>query len=100
MSPKTARHGKGSRVIPLFPELRPFLEDCLEMAKPGAKYVIIRYRQSNVNLRTQLERIIKRAGVEQWPKTTSSKRRRESPMLVASRLEKRKTTRQGTGTFA
>ena len=54
--------------IPLVPELRPFLEKCFDMAKPGAKYVITRYRRSNANLRTQLERIIKRAGLEQWPK--------------------------------
>lgn len=67
-SPKTAHHGKGSRMIPLFPELRPFLNECFELAEPGAQYVITRYRRANSNLRTQLLRIIKRAGLEAWPK--------------------------------
>ncbi|MFO0899998.1 MAG: hypothetical protein U0836_21405 [Pirellulales bacterium] len=39
-----------------------------EQAEPGTEYVIARYRDTNVNLRTQLERIIGRAGVKSWPK--------------------------------
>ena len=31
-------------------------------------YVITRYRKSNVNLRTELIRIIQRAGLKPWPK--------------------------------
>jgi len=66
ISPKTAHHkGKGSRMVPIFPELRPYLEDAWE---PSAVFVINRYRQSNVNLRTQLERILAIAGIEPWPK--------------------------------
>jgi hypothetical protein len=34
----------------------------------GADHVISRYRGGNTNLRTQLERIIRRAGLEPWPK--------------------------------
>jgi hypothetical protein len=30
--------------------------------------VIVRYRRANANLRTQLQRILKRAGVEPWPR--------------------------------
>ncbi len=68
-SPKTEHHAGGdSRMVPIFPELRPFLEECKQLAKPGAEFVITRYRDSNTNLRTQLERIIKRAGVKKWPK--------------------------------
>jgi integrase len=68
-SPKTAHHeGKQSRLIPLFPELRPYLEAVWEQAEPGAEYIINRYRNNNANLRTQLERIILRAGLKAWPK--------------------------------
>ena len=68
-SPKTEYHPGGeSRVIPLFPELRPYLEEVFDPAEPGTKYVITQHRLGSVNLRTQLERIILRAGVEQWPR--------------------------------
>jgi integrase len=68
-SPKTAHHdGKGSRVVPIFPELLPYLREAFEIAKPGARYVIARRRDGNANLRTQLTRIIERAGLAPWPK--------------------------------
>lgn len=62
-SPKT-----GNRIIPLFADLRPYVEEQFELAEPGTEYVINRYRDCSVNLRTQLERIIQRAGVAPWPK--------------------------------
>ena len=55
-------------MIPLFPELRPYLDEVFHSAEPGTQYIINRYRDLNANLRTQLLRIIKRAGVEPWPK--------------------------------
>ncbi|MCH8164054.1 MAG: site-specific integrase [Planctomycetes bacterium] len=68
-SPKTERHeGKASRVIPLFPELRPCLLEVFEAAEDGTEYVITRYHSTNANLRTQLHRIIRKAGLEPWPK--------------------------------
>ena len=68
-SPKTEHHAGGeSRLAPLFPELRPYLEDCFDIAEPGAEFVITRYRDTNANLRTQLLRIIERAGLKAWPK--------------------------------
>ena len=68
-SPKTEHHeGKGSRIIPLFPELRPYLMEVFEQAEPGAVHVITRYRDKNQNLRTQFERIIRKAGLTPWPK--------------------------------
>jgi len=68
-SPKTEHHPGGeSRVIPLFPELRPFLEQVWDQAEPGTQYVITRYRNDNANLRTQLNRIIAKAGLKPWPK--------------------------------
>jgi integrase len=68
-SPKTEHHeGKESRQIPIFPELRPYLEEAFDQAEPGTEFVITRYRSSNANLRTQLERIIRKAGLKPWPK--------------------------------
>jgi len=69
-SPKTEHHeGKQSRDVPLFPELRQPLMEVFEQAKPGSEHVITRYRQTNCNLRTQLHRIIRRAGLKPWPRT-------------------------------
>ena len=68
-SPKTQHHPGGeSRVIPLFSELVAYLREAFEQAEPGTEYVITRYRDATQNFRTQLERIIRRAGVEPWPK--------------------------------
>jgi len=68
-SPKTAHHeGGDSRLIPIFPEMRPYLEQVWEAAAPGTEFVVTRCRDGNVNLRTQLERIIRRAGLKPWPK--------------------------------
>ena len=67
-SPKTERHAGGeSRIVPIFPELRPYLEEAFEMAEPGAEYVIgARYR--NVKLRSRMLNIIWAAGLKEWPK--------------------------------
>ena len=68
-SPKTEHiEGGESRQIPIFPELRPYLEEAWEQAEPGTEWVITRYRSTETNLRTQLHRIIKRAGLTPWPK--------------------------------
>ncbi len=68
-SPKTEHHpGGASRLIPLFPELLPHLRQAFEEAEPGTEFVVTRYRGTNQNLRTQLAKIIRRAGLEPWPK--------------------------------
>lgn len=68
-SPKTEHHTGGeSRIIPLFPELRPYLERVFEQAQTGAEYVIIEYRDTNQNLRSRLLDIIWAAGLKEWPK--------------------------------
>lgn len=76
-SPKTEHHGKGSRLIPLFPELQVALEEAWDLAPEGAVYVVDeKYRNAantatgwrNVNLRTTFEKIVKRAGLKPWPK--------------------------------
>jgi integrase len=68
-SPKTEHHeGKESRVVPIFDELRPYLNAVWDEADENEEFVITRYRDRNANLRTQLLRIIARAGVASWPK--------------------------------
>jgi integrase len=66
---KTEHHeGRGERFVPIFPELRPHLLEVFELADAGAEHVITRYRDRNSNLRTQFERIIRRAGLSPWPR--------------------------------
>lgn len=68
-SAKTEHHdGKDRRIVPIFPELQPFLADAFHNAEEGQVYVVTRCRDDGVNLRTQLERIIERAGLKPWPK--------------------------------
>lgn len=59
--------GRAFRVIPLFPEIRSVLSEAWELSEPGDEHVITRYRKG-ANLRTQLMRIILRAGLKPWPK--------------------------------
>lgn len=68
-SPKTERHaGHESRVVPMFPEVRGYLEKVYHEAPEGTEFVITRYRSSDGNLRTQLARIVRRAGLKPWPR--------------------------------
>lgn len=91
-SPKTSHHeGKGSRVIPLFPELATMLWEAQELADDGEVYVVGgNYREAargpngwqNCNLRTQFERIIKRAGLKPWPRLFHNLRASRETELV------------------
>jgi integrase len=84
-SPKTEHHeGKESRLVPLFPELRPYLEQVFDDAEPGTEYVITRYRDLNTNLRTHLERIIEKAGLQPWPKLFQNLRSTRETELAES----------------
>lgn len=68
-SPKTEHHiGQEKRVVPMFPELKPLFQDAFDEASEGAVFCVHKERGAAVNLRTQLMRIIKRAGLEPWPK--------------------------------
>jgi integrase len=92
-SPKTEHHpGKASREVPMFPELRPILEQAFEAAPEGAVYVVGgRYREAaaspsgwrNCNLRTQFGRIIRRAGLEPWPRLFHALRASRETELAA-----------------
>ncbi len=69
--------GRGCRAVPLFPEVRFYLEQARNHAEPQAEYVFpehLRRRAqgprgwNGANLRTGLLRIIRRAGLEPWPR--------------------------------
>lgn len=68
-SPKTEGHeGRGSRVTPIAPELKAILLARVEDEAEGDAHVVPRLTDSSINLRTQAQRIIERAGVETWPR--------------------------------
>ena len=84
-SPKTEHHEGGDcRWIPMFPELRPYLEAVWDEAPEGTEFVITRYRQRNCNLRTQLQRIIVKAKLEPWPKLFQNLRSTRETELAES----------------
>jgi integrase len=60
-SPKT-----GLRVIPIDPDLYPLLLEASERADDGTVHVIAKHRGEN--LRTEMMRIVKRAGFNPWPR--------------------------------
>ncbi len=73
-APKTEHHeGKASRWVPIFPELRPYLEEVWEevweRTKSASECLIVRGQgKSESYFRTMLQKIIKRAGLVSWPK--------------------------------
>ncbi|XZE55343.1 tyrosine-type recombinase/integrase [Planctomycetaceae bacterium SH139] len=72
-APKTARYGKGERIVPLWPQLLAELSELFGIVKPGVDcpadaFVIQRYRDTEGNLRTTFAKIVGRAGVPSFPK--------------------------------
>ena len=68
-SPKTKRYGKASRIVPLFPELRPYLDEAYFRDDGDEKWVVpMLAGNADKNLGTRFRKIIGRAGVEVWPK--------------------------------
>ena len=67
---KTEHHGAehAVRVVPICPQLRSILAEGFEQANPGATLVVPLAARQGTNLRTQLERIIVKAGHEPWPR--------------------------------
>ena len=61
----------------MFPELRSILEEAFELAPDGAEYVVdAKFRRAamtakgwaNANLRTTFNKIVRRAGIQPWPR--------------------------------
>ena len=83
-SPKTEHHtDKAERLVPIFPELRPYLDEVFAAASKGFEqtvnadeWILPRFRSKatnngnwrGVNLRTQFLKILKRAGLTPWPR--------------------------------
>ena len=67
-------------------ELAQYLNEAWELKesidKQNSEFVITRYRDTNMNLRTQLNRIIKRAGLNPWPKPFQNLRSTRETELV------------------
>jgi integrase len=84
IAPKTEHQDGGERWVPLFPELRPYLEEAFERAAPGAVHVITRWRDSAKNLRTGLLRILRRAGMKAWPRLYQNLRSSRETELAES----------------
>ena len=68
-SPKTERYGKATRVVPIFPELKTFFDEAFAMAAEGDQWVVpMLGGNADKNLGTTFKKIVRRAGVEVWPK--------------------------------
>lgn len=81
---KTEHHDNGGvRVVPIFPELRPYLEAAHEAADDGTEFVVWQYRGAGVNLRTGFQRIIKRAGLVPWERLFQNLRASRETELMA-----------------
>ena len=76
--------GRGIRVVPIFPELRPHLELAYRERPAGAVYVVPQARDG-ANLRTQAVRIIAAAGVTRWKKLFTNLRASRLNELVRDR---------------
>ena len=68
-SPKTKRYGKASRIVPIFPELRPYLDEAYFRDDGDKTWVVpMLAGDADKNLGTRFRKIIRRAGVDVWPK--------------------------------
>ncbi len=66
-SPKTERRGKASRLVPIFPELKPYLEKQFELAEDGELYVFPTLRK-HTNAATTAKKFVEYAGFVPWDK--------------------------------
>ncbi len=68
-SPKTQRYNKKSRVTPIFPELRPHLEEAFARTNANEKWVVpMLGGNPDKNLGTTFKRRIARHGLQEWAK--------------------------------
>ncbi len=64
--------------------MRPCLIQAFEAAEPDTEYLITRYRDSNSNVRSQLKRIIQKAGRSPWPRLFHNLRATRQTELTGS----------------
>jgi len=66
---KTEHHAEaGRRVVPIFPELLPYLRDAFEQAAPGTVYCCPQYSNPNQMYRKVMVKAVRQAGLKPWPK--------------------------------
>jgi integrase len=81
--PKTKHHeGLGTRITPLFPELRRELDAWRREAPKDWEFVMKRTVNPKSNLRTVFMKILKRAGIKPWPKLFQNLRSSRSTELI------------------
>ena len=82
-SPKTERHdGRATRLVPIFPELRPHFEEAWEQADEGTEFVVSAPRGDWPG--SGMERIIRSVGLEPWEKLFQNCRASRATELVAA----------------
>ena len=81
----TVTDSKRSRVrrCPLFPELRPVLNELFEAAPDGARFVLGPLVEKSHNWRPPLEKWLRRGGIEPWPAMFNAMRSSAESDLVA-----------------
>ena len=83
--PKVAHHyGRGIRSCPIFPELRPILDEAFEIFGDKSEFVVAlpssraasngEMGWKNANLHSEMFRLMRRAGVSRWPRLFHSMR--------------------------
>lgn len=85
---KTEHHKNGGvRYCPVFPELLPYLEDLVPLARKRnaepTDYVIANNRGSDACCRTTFTRILEKSGIEPWPKLFQNMRASRGTELLA-----------------
>lgn len=95
---KAAIHGRISRRIPIYDELRPYLDDVWELAKEGDIYIFPEWAKlgnPNQQLHNRFKAYLKRAGIPPWPKlfqnlrssrVTELKRLKNAPGFTIQRV--------------
>jgi integrase len=88
-APKNERYEDGGiRFCPIFPELRPFLQELHDRVNPGldcpmSTPVISRWRSGDQNLRTAFLKLLEKAGIKAWPKLYQNLRATRQTELLA-----------------
>jgi hypothetical protein len=70
-------------VVPIFSELRPYLEAAFAEAPEGAEFVL-NWRLSETGTRNEFERIIRRAGYVPWTRLFQNLRASRATELASS----------------
>ncbi len=79
---RTSRRRRGAGLSDL-PELKPYLEAAWDALPPNTEWLVWQYRGRGINLRTQFERIIKRAGLVPWERLFQNLRASRETELMA-----------------